>query len=63
MIEIIADNTLDDYNRVLIYYLFLNYNRYLTDEQEQLNNNKKLRLAVAQMPNYLSSKIVIKDKE
>lgn len=63
MLEIIADNTLDDYNRVLIYYLFLNYNRYLTDEQDQLNNNKKLRLAVAQMPNYLSSKIVIKDNE
>lgn len=63
MLEIISDNTLDDYNRVLIYYLFLNYNNYLTNDQEQLNNNKKLRLAVSQMPNYLSSKIVIKDKE
>jgi hypothetical protein len=63
MLEIIADNTLDDYNRVLIYYLFFNYNNYLTDEQEQLNNNKKLRLAIAQMPAYLSSKIEVKDEK
>ncbi|MFZ4796210.1 MAG: hypothetical protein ACOYMA_01865 [Bacteroidia bacterium] len=62
MLEIVADNTLDDYNRVLIYYLFLNYNNYISDEQKQIENSKKLQNAVSQLPRYLASKIELKDQ-
>lgn len=57
MLEMIADETLDDYNRVLIYFLFLNYNHHIADENEQQANIEQLKKAVAVMPAYLSEKI------
>jgi hypothetical protein len=58
MLEMITDNALDDYNRILIYYLFRNYNYALNDENKQKENEKVLKLAVEQMPEYISSKIL-----
>jgi hypothetical protein len=57
MLEMISDNTLDDYNRILIYYLFLNYNYNLSDIEKQKVNVDKLKIAVNSLPKYISSKI------
>lgn len=57
MLEMIADNALDDYNRILMYYLFLNYNYNLEDEGKQAKNKEKLANTVKTLPQYLSSKI------
>ncbi|MFT3796792.1 hypothetical protein [Flavobacterium sp.] len=61
LLRMIADNGLDDYNRVLMYYLFDNYNYYLKDPKSKAQNRKKLKAVVAQMPAYLSSKIKVQE--
>lgn len=61
LLGMITDNELDDYNRVLMYYLFENYNYNLKDENAKKLNQSKLQLAVAKMPNYISSKITFED--
>lgn len=57
LLNMIKDNDLDDYNRVLMYYLFDNYNYNLKDEKTKESNESKLKLAVATMPDYISSRI------
>ena len=57
LLNMIKDNELDDYNRILMYYLFDNYNYNLKDEKAKEKNESKLKLAVATMPDYISSKI------
>ncbi|MWB96510.1 hypothetical protein GON26_19270 [Flavobacterium sp. GA093] len=58
ILDMIADNDLDDYNRVLMYYLFDNYNYNLTDVNAKNLNQTKLQLAVSKMPDYISSRII-----
>jgi hypothetical protein len=60
MLQMISDNNLDDYNRILIYYLFLNYNYYIEDKEKQKENQAKLIAAVQTLPAYLSTKIMEK---
>jgi hypothetical protein len=60
MLQMISDNQLDDYNRVLIYYLFLNYNYYLEDKKKQTISKEKLIAAVKTLPEYLATKITVK---
>ena len=57
MLHAIADNELDDYNRLMIYYLFLNYNYHIQDEERQENNLIRLQKAVNELPEYLSIRI------
>jgi hypothetical protein len=57
MLQMVSDNKLDDYNRILIYYLFLNYNNNLDDQQKQIINKEKLMKAVKTLPEYLATKI------
>ena len=57
MLSMIEDDELDDYNRVLVYYLFLNYNEYISDEKVQNENVEKLMASVDQMPSYIKRKI------
>lgn len=57
LLNMIKDNDLDDYNRILMYYLFDNYNYNLKDEKVKESNESKLKLAVASMPDYISSRI------
>lgn len=59
MLDMIADTQLDDFNRILMYFLFRNYNSNIKDEQLQVANADKLKLAVAQMPDYIASKIAL----
>lgn len=58
LLDMIKDNDLDDYNRILMYYLFDNYNYNLKDEKIKESNESKLKLAVATMPDYISSRII-----
>jgi hypothetical protein len=60
ILEMIADNKLDDYNRVLMYYLYLNMNHYLQDEEIKKENKERLKKAISALPAYLSEKISIK---
>lgn len=57
ILEMIADNSLDDYNRLLMYYLFLNYNHYEQDDSQKSENQKQLKNAVEQMPEYLAVRL------
>ena len=59
MLQMISDNELDDYNRILIYYLFLSYNYNLESKERQSENKKKLMIAVKTLPEYLETKITI----
>jgi len=61
LLNIIADSKLDTYNRVLAYYLFLNYNRQLKDRTAQQQNVDKLNAAVQKLPPYLIARAVIKE--
>lgn len=58
MLQMISDNQLDDYNRILIYYLFLNYNNSLKNQEKQITNKQKLSEAVKNLPHFISSKII-----
>ena len=57
MLQMISDDKLDNYNRILIYYLFRNYNYNLDNKKKQEENNIKLKTAVMTLPDYISSKI------
>ena len=57
ILDMIRDEKLDDYNRVLMYYLYLNYNYYVENKELQKKNIEKLQSAVNTLPAYLASKI------
>ena len=57
MLQMISDNNLDDFNRILMYYLFDNYNYFLSDTAKQKANKVRLDLAVNRLPVYIASKI------
>jgi len=57
MLDIIMDDDLDDFNRVAIYYLFLNYSGHLKDEIVQKVALEKLDIAVKELPTYLYEQI------
>lgn len=61
ILSMIKDNELDDYNRALMYFLFLNYNYNIDNEQVRKDNSEKLKDAASYMPDYLKSKIKIED--
>ena len=57
ILAMIEDNELDDYNRLIAYFLFNNYSYYLTDKAEQKNRQEKLKVSVTKLPDYLTEKI------
>jgi hypothetical protein len=59
ILQMIADNTLDDYNRIIFYYLFLNYNYNMENKERQAENKVKLKKAVNALPKYLATKITL----
>jgi hypothetical protein len=61
ILDMIRDEKLDDYNRMLMYYLYLNYNYYVDDKELQKKNIEKLQSAVNTLPVYLASKIKFKE--
>jgi hypothetical protein len=57
MLEMIRNPALDDYNRMVIYYLFDNYNHYITDDAKKKENAQKLAAAVKELPVYLAKRL------
>ncbi|WP_375558584.1 hypothetical protein ACE193_12550 [Bernardetia sp. OM2101] len=57
MLDMIADNELDTYNRILIYYLFTHYNYNLKDKNRISTNEKKLEEAIKKLPKDIYKKI------
>lgn len=58
MLEMIRNPTLDDYNRMVMYYLFDNYNYYLTDDVKKKENAEKLAAAAKELPAYLAKRLI-----
>jgi hypothetical protein len=57
MIGMIKDPQLDYYNRVLIYFMFLNYNEYAEDEDMKEQNNKRLKSTLSSFPVFIGEKL------
>lgn len=57
MLDIIENTQLDDYNRVLGYYLFDSYNYNLESKPEQKKNDERLKKSLQTLPVYLRNKI------
>lgn len=57
LLEIIGDSSLDGYNRIIMYYLFENYNYCLGDEVRKEQNLEKLQKAAETLPSYLATRI------
>jgi len=57
ILDMIADDELDDLNRVMMYFLFDNYNYHLKDRNRKEQNFEKIKIAVSKMPAYVYSKI------
>lgn len=60
LLSMIQDKSLDDYNRILMFYLFDHYNYYVTDKARQTANLVKLKNALATLPSHILSRIDMK---
>lgn len=60
ILNMIKDPSLDNYNRILSYFLYLNYNHYTKSEKIKLWNQEKLKRAVAFLPKHIKEKIEFK---
>lgn len=57
LLSVITDKELDDYNRLLFFFLFKNYYYNLADQQEKSNCKQKLQAAAESFPDYYSSNL------
>jgi hypothetical protein len=62
ILSMIQDPELDDYNRLLMHYLFLNYTYYLPNKDDRMHNLDKLESADKYLPEYLRVGIKINRK-
>ncbi len=62
LLYMIEDSRLDDYNRLLMHYLFLDYTYYLPDQSERIACEQRLAEADKSLPACLSSRIAINKK-
>lgn len=62
ILSAISDPSLDDFNRLICYYLFDNYIYYIEDEDLQKQNTLKLMEAVKNMPPYFSE-VLLRDRK
>lgn len=60
MQQLIRDPQLDDYNRMIAFYLYLNYIRHLPDKSRRKDNVAKLTATATSLPPYLSSRIDVR---
>ncbi|WP_298425062.1 hypothetical protein [uncultured Kordia sp.] len=61
MLAMIKDTQLDDFNRVIIYFLYKNYIYYLEDKEIKKQNIEQLKSAVAMLPKYINTKITFEE--
>jgi len=59
IVDMIKDPQLDYYNRVIMCYLFLNYNYHLSDEKEKSENIAMIKTAIATLPDYIARRISV----
>jgi hypothetical protein len=57
MLFIIEDENLDDYNRLISYFLYVNCNYYIMNERQKRINKIKLNNSIKKLPLYLSEQI------
>ena len=57
ILSMIEDKELDNYNRILSYFLFVSCNNYVENEAEQKANLKLLEKSIMTLPVYLKSRI------
>ena len=62
ILSMVEDKELDNYNRILAYFLFVSYNNYLDNKDEQNENIKQLETSLKTLPDYLKDKIKLKQK-
>jgi len=62
ILSMVEDKELDNYNRILAYFLFVSYNNYLDNKDEQNKNIKQLETSLKTLPDYLKDKIKLKQK-
>lgn len=62
ILSMVGDPELDDYNRVMAYFLFMSYNNYLENKLEKKVNIENVKLSIAKLPNYLKEKIILKEE-
>ena len=60
ILDMIRDEELDNYNRIMMYYLFLNCNYYIDNKAQQEISLETLKSAVTTLPKYISEKIKFK---
>ncbi|MBX2905331.1 MAG: hypothetical protein KF744_04785 [Taibaiella sp.] len=60
---VIKNEKLDDYNRLLTYYLYRSYIFYLTDSARKRKNIASLRKLVATLPPQIRSKLIVNEKD
>lgn len=60
MLQMISDSQLDEYNRIIMFYLFMSYNNNLDSTEKQAENKVKLTTAISTLPQYLATKIDLK---
>jgi hypothetical protein len=60
LLMMIKDDKLDDYNRVLMYFLYVNTNYFIDDNEIKKINEDKLQNTVESLPDYIKSKIKTK---
>ncbi len=63
MLAMIADPELDDYNRVIAYFLYKSYLNYLYSGKDHTEKNQKLKTAIAGLPGYLKENADLKDED
>ena len=63
MLSMIEDKDLDTYNRIVLYFLFKNYNYNLKEDNRKKQNVEKLKKAVKSMPEGLAAQADFEDKD
>lgn len=62
ILSAISDKELDDYNRLLFYFLFKNYNYNIQDDSLKKENDKKLLLAMNSLPEFYKVELLKNDE-
>ncbi|MDR2236910.1 MAG: hypothetical protein LBE92_12365 [Chryseobacterium sp.] len=61
LLSMIGDKNLDDYNRIVSYFFYLNCNYYIKNKRERKINTMKLTEAIKRLPKYLTDQIKIEN--
>ncbi len=63
ILSMAGDPELDDYNRVIAYFLYKSYLNYLYSGKDNTEKHQKLKTAIARLPGYLKENAVLEEGE